>query len=391
MLTRRDMLKLSAAGAATVGLTSAIVGQASAEERGNQVPSSPAQAHKGARSTYKYKFLDSEKRTLPGGWAREATVKQFPISEGVAGVDMTLEPGSVRELHWHAIAAEWAYMISGKARITIIDPQGTSEVADFEAGDVWYFPKGYGHSIQALDGGAHFILTFDNGHFSEFGTFSITDWIAHTPKEVLSKSTNLPASIFSKAKQGEAYIVTGRVPPALPLARNNGGRDDSPLKHHYPMMSQPAFFSSENGSVHIVSSKEFPVSTTITGVIEIMKPGAVREMHWHPNANEWQYYISGKGRMTVFSSHGHAETNDFDATDVGYVPQGFGHYIENSGDEDLKVLVVLDNGIYQDISLSDWLAKTPANVLADNFINNEADWASRPAEKLVISKGAEKA
>lgn len=129
---------------------------------------------------------------------------------------MTLEPGSVRELHWHAIAAEWAYMISGKARITIIDPQGTSEVADFEAGDVWYFPKGYGHSIQALDGGAHFILTFDNGHFSEFGTFSITDWIAHTPKEVLSKSTNLPASIFSKAKQGEAYIVTGRVPPALP-------------------------------------------------------------------------------------------------------------------------------------------------------------------------------
>lgn len=95
--------------------------------------------------------------------------------------------------------------------------------------------------------------------------------------------------------------------------------------------------------------------------------------------------------MTVFSSHGHAETNDFDATDVGYVPQGFGHYIENIGDEDLKVLVVLDNGIYQDISLSDWLAKTPANVLADNFINNEADWASRPAEKLVISKGAEKA
>lgn len=81
MLTRRDMLKLSAAGAATVGLTSAIVGQASAEERGNQVPPSPAQAHKGARSTYKYKFSDSEKRTLPGGWAREATVKQFPISE----------------------------------------------------------------------------------------------------------------------------------------------------------------------------------------------------------------------------------------------------------------------------------------------------------------------
>ncbi|MBB6117728.1 oxalate decarboxylase [Rahnella inusitata] len=390
MLTRRDMLKMSAAGAATIGLTGAAINNAVAGDHLNIVPPITYKPDSNAKSVYKYKFSDSEKRSLPGGWAREATVNQFPISEGISGVDMTLEAGAVRELHWHAIAAEWAYMISGKARITIIDPEGTSEVADFGEGDVWYFPRGYGHSIQALEGGAHFILTFDNGHFSEFGTFSITDWIAHTPKEVLSKSTNLPASIFSKAKQGEAYIVNGHVPPVLPLPRNNGGRDDSPLKHHYPMMSEPPFFESDEGSVHIVSSKEFPISQTITGVIEIMKPGAVREMHWHPNANEWQYYISGKGRMTVFSSHGHAETAEYEATDVGYVPQGYGHYIENIGDEDLKVLVVLDNGIYQDISLSDWLAKTPAYVLADNFNNNEADWKSRPAEKLVISKGAVK-
>lgn len=390
MLTRRDMLKMSAAGAATIGLTGAAINNAVAGEHRNIVSPTTYKPDNNAKSVYKYKFSDSEKRSLPGGWAREATVNQFPISEGISGVDMTLEAGAVRELHWHAIAAEWAYMISGKARITIIDPEGTSEVADFGEGDVWYFPKGYGHSIQALDGGAHFILTFDNGHFSEFGTFSITDWIAHTPKEILSKSTNLPASIFSKAKQGEAYIVNGHVPPVLPLPRDNGGRDDSPLKHHYPMMSEPPFFESDEGSVHIVSSKEFPISQTITGVIEIMKPGAVREMHWHPNANEWQYYISGKGRMTVFSSHGHAETAEYETTDVGYVPQGYGHYIENIGDEDLKVLVVLDNGIYQDISLSDWLAKTPAYVLADNFNNNEADWKSRPAEKLVISKGAVK-
>lgn len=344
MLTRRDMLKMSAAGAATLGLTGATINNAVAGDHLNIVPPTTYKPDSNAKSVYKYKFSDSENRSLPGGWAREATVNQFPISEGISGVDMTLEAGAVRELHWHAIAAEWAYMISGKARITIIDPEGTSEVADFGEGDIWYFPKGYGHSIQALDGGAHFILTFDNGH----------------------------------------------VPPVLPLPRDNGGRDDSPLKHHYPMMSEPPFFESDEGSVHIVSSKEFPISQTITGVIEIMKPGAVREMHWHPNANEWQYYISGKGRMTVFSSHGHAETAEYETTDVGYVPQGYGHYIENIGDEDLKVLVVLDNGIYQDISLSDWLAKTPAYVLADNFNNNEADWKSRPAEKLVISKGAVK-
>lgn len=384
MLTRRDMLKISAAG---LGVATTLINSAAAETNPIAISGSDMLEQKKSKSKYKYKFSDSEKRILPGGWAREATVKQFPISEGVSGVDMTLEPGALRELHWHAIAAEWAFMISGKARITIIDPEGTSEVADFGPGDVWYFPKGYGHSIQALDEGAHFILTFDNGHFSEFGTFSITDWISNTPVEVLSKSTNLPASIFSKAKQGEAYIVSGRTPPALPLPHANGGKDDSKFKHHYPLMDEEAFFESEAGSVHIVSSKEFPISTTITGAIEIIKPGAVRELHWHPNANEWQYYISGKGRMTVFSSHGHAETEDFSVTDVGYVPQGFGHYIENTGDEDLKVLVVLDNGVYEDISLSDWIAKTPTYLLAQNFNTNEEAWNSRPKNKLVISRG----
>ena len=124
----------------------------------------------------------------------------------------------------------------------------------------------------------------------------------------------------------------------------------------------------------------------MTGIIEIVKPGAIRELHWHPNANEWQYYIAGKGRMTVFSSHGHAQTEEYAPSDVGYVPQGFGHYIENIGDEDLKVLIVMDNGIYQDISLSDWLAKTSAYLLADNFNNQVEDWRDRPKDKRVMSR-----
>lgn len=386
MLSRRDILKVSAVSAAAAGMIGGIAKNAAADDHRNIVPPSSYQPPANAQHLYKYKFTDSKKRSLPSGWAREATVEQFPISEGVAGVDMTLEPGGVRELHWHAIAAEWAFMLEGHARITILDPEGKCEVADFGPGDVWYFPKGYGHSIQALADGAHFILAFDNGHFSEFGTFSITDWVAHMPKEVLEKSVDMPAAVFSKAKQGEAYIVGGAVPPALPLPKNDGGLNNTPLTHRYELMKQKPFFENDAGSVHLVSSKEFPISTTMTGIIEIVKPGAIRELHWHPNANEWQYYIAGKGRMTVFSSHGHAQTEEYAPSDVGYVPQGFGHYIENIGDEDLKVLIVMDNGIYQDISLSDWLAKTPAYLLADNFNNQVEDWQDRPKDKRVMSR-----
>src|SRR3954470_20501672 len=77
-----------------------------------------------------------------GGWAKEATVAEFPVSEKLAGVLMSLAPGGLRELHWHANAAEWAYVLKGRCRVTTIDPKGHAEIADFGAGDVWYFPRG---------------------------------------------------------------------------------------------------------------------------------------------------------------------------------------------------------------------------------------------------------
>jgi oxalate decarboxylase len=92
-------------------------------------------------------------RHTAGGFSREATVKQLPISEGLAGVSMRLKPGGVRELHWHAKAAEWAFVLKGRVRTTVIAPDGTSETNDFDPGDVWYFPRGHGHALQGMGPG----------------------------------------------------------------------------------------------------------------------------------------------------------------------------------------------------------------------------------------------
>jgi oxalate decarboxylase len=388
--SRREILKSAVLGSALLSplFSLPVFAHSTATASGigrdlDHQPDPPANVN-GDFPSFKYKFTDSEKRSYSGGWAREATVKQFPVSKGLAGVDMLLHPGATRELHWHAIAAEWAFMLEGTARITIIDPEGKSEMVDFGPGDVWYFPKGFGHSIQALDKGAHFVLVFDSGYFSEFGTFSVTDWVAHTPIEVLSASTGLPASVFAKAPDHEAYIVTGPVPPLIPLDPPDGSTLDAPASHKFRMLAEQPTISLPGGSVRIVSSLQFPVSTTITGVLEVMKPGAARELHWHPNADEWQYYVSGKGRMTVFGSNGRASTDDFEKTDVGYVPQGYGHYIENTGSEDLVVLVALNSGFYEDISLSDWLATVPDQMLVDHFGTGKDAWKGRPREKLII-------
>jgi len=384
--TRRSMLKSTILSSAVIApiLSFPLLGQAE-ELKDKTIPAGKDDQFTEEEEfpSFKFRFRDSPKRTYPEGWAREATVKQFPVSKGLAGVDMYLNPGAARELHWHAIAAEWGYILEGAVRITTIDPEGKSETTDCGKGDIFYFPKGYGHSIQAFDQGSHFILIFDSGYFSEFGTFSVTDWVAHTPEAVIAASTGLPSKLFAGLPDQEKYMVPGKVPAPLKLDPDEDV-SDSPLTHKFRFTSQNPIFKSAGGSVKVASAVEFPISKTITGVLEIIKPNAVRELHWHPNADEWQYYISGKGRMTVFGSSGRARTDDFEATDVGYVPQGYGHYIENTGEEDLVVLIGLNSGKYEDISLSDWIATNTNELVADHFNGTAADYSNKPKGKIII-------
>lgn len=317
--------------------------------------------------SFRYALGAAPSKTYEGGSAKEATALNFPVSEKLAGVYMELAAGGLRELHWHANAAEWAYMIGGRARVTTIDPQGKSEIVDFDAGDVWYFPRGHGHSIQGLGpSGCVFILIFDNGYFSEFGTFSITDWIGHVPADVLARNFALPASTFANFPKQEVYIAKGPVPPALPSNPAPGSLNAPALTHRYRFLAQkPQVFP--GGTMRLVSENEFPISTTMTGGLLRIKPGGMRELHWHPNADEWQYYLRGRARMTVFGSGGRARTEEYSAGDVGYVPQGFGHYIENIGTDDLELVLAFNSGVYQSISATAWFASNPGLLLSTNF------------------------
>ena len=361
--SRRDMLSAAAAGGMIAAATST---DGLAEGQPPFGPTPPVLA--GAQlPSFRFQLGAVAPKTWNGGWAKEATVAEFPVSEKLAGVLMSLNPGGLRELHWHANAAEWAYVIKGQCRVTTINPQGQSQIADFAAGDVWYFPRGFGHSIQGI--GAEdclFVLVFDNGYFSEFGTFSISDWVGHTPPEVLAKNFGVPASTFANFPKREVYIAKGPVPPPLPADPAPGTINPGTLTHRYRLLAQrPDTYP--GGTNRLVSQREFPISTTITGALMRIKPGGMRELHWHPNADEWQYYIGGRARMSVFGSHGRVRLEEFNAGDVGYVPQGYGHYIENAGSEDLELLIVLNNGTYESISLANWMGANPPLLLATNF------------------------
>lgn len=322
--------------------------------------------------TFKFALEKSIGKVINGSSGKEATVEQLPISKGIAGVSMRLEPGAMREMHWHATAAEWAFVLEGKVRTTVIDPEGMSETNDFEPGDVWYFPRGHGHMLECLGTeSCHFVLIFDNGYFSEFGTFSITDWMGHTPTALLAKNFGLPESTFEGMPKDEVYFARGDAPPvhqSTPLQ----GTKNPPLTHKYRLLSQRPNATFKGGREWRVDQSNFPISTTVSAVVLDLEPGALRELHWHPTADEWHYVIEGNVSVSMFGSHGRYATEQLEKGDVGYIPQGYGHSIENIGNTKSRLLIGFNTGDYAKIDLSQWLAGNPVDVHATNF--------SKPAE-----------
>lgn len=310
-------------------------------------------------------FSDTHMQLNHGGWSREITVRDLPIATTLAGVNMSLTPGGVRELHWHQ-QSEWAYMIWGTARITSVDQQGRNFIADVGPGDLWFFPKGLPHSIQGLADGCEFLLVFDDGSFSDLNTLSISDWFAHTPPEVLSVNFGIPESAFQSMPTEQVYIFQDQVPGSLSSQEVQSPYGTIPLSFKHRLLAQKPIVT-PGGSVRIVDSTNFPISTTVAAALVEIKPGGMRELHWHPNADEWQYYLTGQGRMTVFGGNGIARTFDYRAGDVGYVPVAMGHYIQNTGTDTLWFLEMFRSDRFEDISLNQWMALTPEELVHDNL------------------------
>ena len=311
-----------------------------------------------------------------GGWGRQTTVRELPIATEVAGVNMRLTAGGVREMHWHT-AAEWAYMLKGFARITAIDQDGRTFQDDVGEGDLWYFPAGIPHSIQGLEpDGCEFLLVFDDGNFSEEATFLLSDWLAHTPKEILAKNFGVPESAFDRIPEKDLWIFQAPVPGPLAADRVAGAGAVPNTFSHRMLAQEPIRMKS--GTVRITDSSLFKASKTMAAALVEVEPGGMRELHWHPNADEWQYYISGKGRMTVVATGNKARTMDFQAGDVGYVEKTLLHYIENTGDSNLIFLEMFKSPQYQDLSLSEWLAHTPPELVMAHLKIDKATFDAIP-------------
>ena len=344
----------------------------------------PPSTDHGTLPNLRFSFSDAHMRLESGGWTRQVTVRELGISKNIAGVNMRLNAGGVRELHWHK-AAEWAYMLYGSARITAIDAQGQNFVDDVGVGGLWYFPSGAPHSIQGLNpDGCEFLLVFDDGDFDEDDTFLISDWFKHTPSDVLAKNFGVPASLFGHTPDpSELYIFPAPVPGPLDSDKISGAVPVPESFSHRMLAQQP--IKTKSGTVRITDTRVFPASKTISAALVEVEPGGMRELHWHPNTDEWQYYIDGQARMGVFAASGQARTFDFLAGDVGYVPFATGHYVENTGSAPLRFLEIFKSSYYADVSLNQWMALTPPELVSAHLkLDPQVMGALRKAKEPVV-------
>src|SRR5246500_2576965 len=199
-----------------------------------------------------YSFDLVHKRVQEGGWTHEANSIVLPTSKDLAGVNMRLTAGSFRELHWHT-ADEWAIMLDGNARVTVMNPDGTMFIDDITKGDLWLFPAGFPHSIQGLrPNGCQFLLVFDQGDFSEDGTFLLSETIAHTPRNILAKNFGLDKETIAKlVRKEQLYIFPADLP--LTLAQDKaaigGQRVASPIKYTFKMSTMAPTRKTPGGEV----------------------------------------------------------------------------------------------------------------------------------------------
>jgi oxalate decarboxylase len=353
--------------------------------RANPNSNLPPFTDRGNPHTIWYSFDLTPKRVESGGWTHQVTSREIPRSQDLAGVNMRLTAGSFRELHWH-LANEWAIMLTGKARVSLMQPDGKMFIDDVGPGDLWYFPAGYPHSIQGLEGdGCEFLLVFDQGDFSEDDTFLLSEFLAHTPPEVVEKNTGWKRQEWDQLPRTELYIFEAPLPGPLEADRRFlGDFLETENQYTFRMGSMQPTSRSEGGEVRIVDSSNFAVAKNIAAAMVTIQPGGIREMHWHPNASEWQYWMKGQGRMTVAFTEARARTMDFRANDVGFVPSMAGHYIENTGTEDMVFLEMFKAPRYQDVSLNQWIARMPDKMAVAHLKLPVATIRRAPQDKTPI-------
>lgn len=369
-MERRAFIKGSAGGLA---MWAGLSGRSEATE------SKPQPAKETAPSLTAMKL-----QQYPGGTLREMTAADFPAIPNMASSLMDLEVGGLRVLHWHNTAAEIGFVVKGQAVLTVVDWNNNAEISTLKEGDIYYVPIGLAHSLACLGNEpCRICAVYDDGKTVESNAFNATDWIKAEPANILTAILNLPGEQLQQSVSKVPLIAKGQ-PLLVAPTKTHALATRSAQSFRFPLTQMPPVISS-GGTFVQASRQDFPMSLTMIASLTILYPRGIREPHWHPNADEWDFVISGRARITMFEGANKYGSVEVGPGDIGYLKRNAAHAVETIGDEPFKLFSVFNADTFQAIGVSGLLIATPDEMLMRNFGLSEADVAKITKEKKFIT------
>lgn len=294
------------------------------------------------------------KRDYPGGsrWMVNGSLCNMAFAV------LALQKNGVREPHWHPNADEMGYCAEGEAVITVFSPENKRDTFVLREGDVFYIPKGYIHHIENVSGGeSRFILAYDHSMPQDL---DLSECIGSMSAHVLSATFSSDKKAFEglKKKAKDVFIFQKK------KSVHPTSFSSSHLFHLEQIEPQIA---TKGGLARIANSKNFSLLKHLALFsLRIFKEG-IREPHWHPNATELNYVVSGKARLTILSPGGKKDSFELVKGQGSVIPAGFFHHIENIGPSELHMTVYFNHETPDDIGLSGALSVYSDEVLASLF------------------------
>ena len=247
--------------------------------------------------------------------------------------------------------------------MTIFSPDAGHDTFTVSEGEIVYVPKGYLHHIENINHGeTKFAIAFNHDMPEDIGisgsTGSMTD-------SILGATFGLGPEYFGKFKKSNRdLIITSKSDSKVTASTYQ----KVPNYHKFNLKAFPPAVQSKRGTVSLGNANNFGILNGLACYLLTLKPKGIREPHWHPNAAELDYVISGRARMTIFSPGDKVDTFEVGSNEIVFIPPAYFHYIENvNSNEDMQFAVFFNHERPEDIGISGAFGAYSNEVLGSIF------------------------
>jgi oxalate decarboxylase len=308
--------------------------------------------------SFKYQLEASVPQQFEGGTSRTVTQQNISSLKNLAIYSLQIEPGCLRELHWHPNAGELGYCLQGRGTMGVFSPAGDHATFDIGEGSVSFVPKGYFHYIRNTGPETLRVVAGFTNEVPEH--LDLSESLEAVPRELLAETFGIATEAFPDLpKRGDRFMVKMGAPAIADTIGSNGRSAIQPSKPYTCSLEQTAPRVYEGGTINELGVTEIPHLEGITVFSLHGAPRSLREPHWHPNAGELNYCVGGRAQIGVVAPNGKQETFVVEPGDVAFIPENYFHYIASISDEPMHFLVFFSNVRPNHIGLAqtfDWFA-----------------------------------